>query len=86
MNVLSIDYELSYDKISIIWIKRKTTNEIYKKINFNAFIKSDDKINSFILNCSTVSKNVIICLLNRKINLDNEKNYFFDYNKQKSGI
>jgi len=86
LNVLSIDYELSYDKFSIIWIKRKTTNEIYKKINFNAFIKSDDKINSFILNCSTVSKNVIICLLNRKINLDNEKNYFFDYNKQKSGI
>ena len=86
MNVLSIDYELSYDKISIIWIKRKTTNEIYKKIYFNAFIKSNDKINSFILNCSTVSKNVIICLLSRKINLDNEKNYFFYYNKQKSGI
>lgn len=86
LNVLSIDYELLYDNISIIRIKIKTTNEIYIKINFKAFFKSNDKKNRFILDCSNISRNVIICLSKRKIFLDNEKKYFFYYNKKKSGI
>ena len=80
INVLSISYELTYNNYSVVKVAIKAYDEIVYNINFNAYLKSDDK-NKYVLNCSNFFYNTIECQSEPNISIDTSKKYYFYYEK-----
>ena len=80
INVVSISYELTYNNYSVVKVTIKAYDEIVYNINFNAYLKSDDK-NKYALNCSNFFYDTIECLSEPNISIDTSKKYYFYYEK-----
>ena len=84
IKVLSISYELRYNNSLYIKVIINSCNNIINKLQFKAFLKSDDELNEFSLNCNNKGSNLIICLTTDNPILDKKKKYYFYYNKNRS--
>ena len=84
INVLSISYELSKDINPVLKVKIYISNNLYHIISFKAFLKSDDNLIFYLLNCFNDKFNLITCSTNKNITLDIHKKYYFYFNQQNS--
>ena len=84
LNVLSISYELSKDINPVLKVKIYISNNLYHIISFKAFLKSDDNLKLYQLNCFNEQFNLITCSTNKNIALDIHKKYYFHFNQQNS--
>ena len=83
INQFSIFYELSYNKFSAIKVIIITYYKISKNIKFKAFLKSEDQILEYELNCLNKLEKLILCIPNKNYSFDTNKKYFFYYNNKK---
>ena len=81
ITLLSISYELSYDYNSVIKIILKISNYFPHNIRFKAFLRNDDELKEYILNCSKEFFDTIKCLSLKNITLDIGKKYYFYYRR-----
>ncbi len=81
INIVSISYELVYSNTSIVKVIIKTYEEIVNDINFIAYLKSEGKEKSFLLNCSNTFYETIECYSQRDIKIDTDDKYYFYYEK-----
>ena len=84
INISSISYELLYRQNIFLKIKLKVIDKIPYNISFIAFIKSEDELNEYTIDCSNKSNKLFVCFSEKNILLNNNKNYYFYYDKQKS--
>ena len=85
LSIVSISYELSYDNSSIVKVLIKTYYELAKNIKFKAFLKTEDELHEYSLECTNEFVDSIICLSAKNITFNTDKKYFFYYDKKKSG-
>ena len=83
--ILSISYEWFNDIKKVLKIQIKTINKIIYNIKFHAFLKTEDKLNEYMLDCHKELEDLIGCFSCNDFLFDNHKKYYFYYNKQKSG-
>ena len=85
INVISFQYELTYDDDSVVKVIIKTFNEIVKTLNFNAYLISEDEGRRYLLNCTSTFLDTIECLSERNISLNTKDKFYFYYEREKNG-
>ena len=84
INVLSISYELLTNINPVLKVKIYISNNLNHSISFRAFLKTDDDLEIYPLNCINEQFNIISCSINKNITLDIHKKYYFHFNQKKS--
>ena len=84
INVLYILYELSIDINPVLKVKIYISNNLHHFISFRAFLKTDDNLEIYSLNCFNEQFNLISCSINKNVTLDIHKRYYFHFNQKKS--
>ena len=85
IDVLSVAYELTYNKTSVLKAIIKTINELESEVvEFNALLKSDKGKKEYELKCQNTSDTVIECYSGKeKFNL--KDTYYFYYDRGENG-
>ena len=84
INALSISYEFSTDINSVLKVKIYIVNNLHHFISFRAFLKSDDGLEIYSMNCLNEQFDIISCSINKNHTLDMHKKYYFHFNQKKS--
>lgn len=81
INIESISYELTYTNNSVVKVVIKTYDELETDISFQAYLKSENKDKSYLLNCNGNYYDTIECLSEPDIVLDLDDEYYFYFNQ-----
>ena len=78
INILTISYELTYDKKSALKVILKTIDDLEHDTQFDALLKTVDEKKEYELHCENISVTVIECYTERKVKLNkNDRHYFY---------
>jgi glycerophosphoryl diester phosphodiesterase len=79
INILSISYELTYDKNSVLKVILKSIDDLEHDINFTAVLRSEKGKKDYILKCSNVSDTLIDCYSQKNVRFNLNDKYYFRY-------
>ena len=84
IDVLSVAYELTYNKSSVLKAIVKTINELESEVEFNALLKSNKEKKEYELKCQNTSDTVIECY-SGKVKFNLKDTYYFYYDRGENG-
>ena len=85
IDVLSVAYELTYKKNSVLKAIIKTINDLEKEAKFTAFLRSEKGQKQYKLKCHNTSASTIDCYSD-KVKFDLDDKYYFYYDRGDDGI
>ena len=79
INILSVSYELTYDKNSVLKVILKSIDDLEHDLNFTAVLRSEKGKKDYKLNCTNVSDTLIDCYSQKNVRFDLNDKYYFHY-------
>ena len=79
INILSIEYELTYNETSVLKAKLKTIDDLEMDVSFDALLKTDSGLKEYKLSCRNVSITLIECYSEKNVKFDLKDKYYFYY-------
>ena len=78
INILTISYELTYDKDSALKVILKTIDDLEHETKFDALLKTVEEKKEYKLKCENISITVIECYSEKNIKFNkNDRHYFY---------
>ena len=78
INILTISYELTYDKDSFLKVILKTIDDLEHETKFDALLKTVEEKKEYKLKCENISITVIECYSEKNIKFNkNDRHYFY---------
>ena len=79
INILTVAYELTYDKNSVLKVVLKSIDQLDHDFGFNALLKSVDGKKEYNLKCDNISDTEIECYSEKNVKFDVMDRHYFYY-------
>ena len=79
LNILSVAYELTYDKRSVLKVVLKSIDDIEFDLKFSALLKSVEEEKEYKLSCENISITDIECYSEKNVKFNLNNKYYFYY-------